>query len=108
MATQVREQDRTIETTRDSIKAICVAKDLREENPMTLAVPFTGHEQNLLIPAYTRTLPDSNSVKKVLIRFATRMAEVYDTLVAPPATERGRIENEMVKARHDRFISFLR
>ena len=108
MATQAREQDRTIETTRDSIKTAYVATDLREGNQMTLAAPFSEHGQHLAIPAYIRTLPNSDSVKKVLVRFATRMAKVYDTLVAPPATERGRIENAMVKAKHDRFISFLR
>ena len=50
----------------------------------------------------------SRSITKVLVGFANRLAVVYDLLVAPPATERGRISNAMVRAKHDRFISFLR
>ena len=106
MATQVSEQDRAIETTRDPINAVYVSQDVNNGNQGTSEVPNEGLTQ--AIPDRTESSSSSYGVTKVLVKFARRMAAAYDALVAPPATERGRIENAMVKAKHDRFISFLR
>ena len=60
------------------------------------------------IPVQRDETLSSSSFRKALVGFVRRLAVVYCLLVAPPATEQERIRNAMVKAKHDRYISFLR
>ena len=110
MATQTRERDRVIEMKLEAVKTIDLSQDVNEGSVVTSSVHGMSEAQIAIkaLPDHIDGLPSSHSITKVLVRFARQMAVVYDLLVAAPATERGRIENAMAEANHDRFISFLR
>ncbi len=96
MATQICEQGLMIKAMQGSID--------------TPTVPLPSETQNG-IQAITEQRDGSRSssiIPKVLAGLAKQLAAVYVSLSRPPATERGRTRNAMAKAKHDRFISFLR
>ncbi len=110
MATQTHERDIVIETKQGVVQTIDLRKMVVEGSLATSTVQVRGEAQIACqaIPDQRDGSLTSRSITKVLVRFANRLAVVYDLLVAPPATERGRISTAMVRAKHDRFISFLR
>lgn len=110
MATQISEQDLVLETKQTVVQRVDLRQEVKETSLCTPTVQVPSGDQNAC-----RAMPDprdglliSYSIRKALARFARQLAVVYDMLVAPAATERGRIRNAMVKAKHDRYISFLR
>ena len=110
MATQTRERDLVIETEQGVVQTIDLLQMVVEGSLATSTVQVRSGAQIACqaIPDQRDGALTSRSITEVLLRFAKRLAVVYDLLVAPPATERGRISNAMVRAKHDRFISFLR
>ena len=110
MATQTRERDLVIETKQGVVETTGSRQDAREGSlaAPTVQVPSGCQKAYQAVPNRRDGSLSSRSTTKGLGRFAKQLAVVYDLLAAAPATERGRIRNAMVRARHDRFISFLR
>ena len=96
MATQIRDQGLMIKATQGSI-----------DTP-TVLLPSGTQNGIQAITEQREGSPSSSIIPKVLAGLAKQLAAVYELLVAPPATDRGRISNAMVRAKHDRFISFIR
>ena len=110
MTTQTREQELIIETNRAVVENIDLGQEKRQGDPGKSAVQVQSEVQEACpaIPDQGDGSPGGHSITKVLVRLVRPLAIVFDLLVSPPATERGHIENAMVKAKHDRYISFLR
>ena len=110
MATQTRERDLVIETKQEVVQTIDLCQEEREGSLGTSIVHVQSGAQKTCqaIPDQRDVTLSSYRIRKALVRVANQLIVVYDMLVAPPATERGRVRNSMVKAKHDRFISFLR
>ncbi len=96
MTTQTDERDLVIETKQECL------------DTSTVQIPSEDQKTCQAIPDQRKGALSSYSIRKGLVRFVEKLAVVYDLLVAPPATERGRIKNAMARARHDKYISFLR
>ena len=96
MATQIREQGLMIKAMQGSIDTTTVLLPSESQNGIqAITEQSDGSRISSIIP-------------KVLAGLAGQLAAVYVSLSRPPATERGRTWNAMVKAKHDRFISFVR
>lgn len=110
MATQTRRQELIIETNQAVIEYIGLGQEMRQGDLGSSAVHVLSEVQEACpaIPDQGDGSLGGHSITKVLVRLLRPLAMAYDLLVSPPATERGRIENAMVKAKHDRYISFLR
>ena len=110
MATQTHEQDVVTETKQAVVQTIDQLQEMAEGSLGTSAVQVPSGDQNACqaIPDQRDDTLSSYSIRKVLARVGKRLVVIYGMLVAPPATERERINNAMVKAKHDRYISFLR
>ena len=110
MATQTRERDFVIETKQGAVEITGSRQDVKEGSlaAPTVQAPSGGKKSCQALPDQRDGSLKSRSITKALVRFAQQLAVVYDLLAATPATERGRVSNAMVRARHDRFISFLR
>ena len=110
MTIQTRERELIIEAEQKVFQTIDPCQEVREERPGTPTVQTSSGDQNprQAIPDPSDWSLSSHRIRKALARFGKQLAAVYDMLVAPPATKRGHIRNAMVRAKHDRFISFLR
>ena len=110
MATQTRERELIIEMKQVVVQSIDLCQEVSEESLSAPTVLVSSETQRGIqaITEHRGGSLGSSIIKKVLAGLARQPAAVYVSLSRPAATERGRIKNAMVKARHDRFISYLR
>lgn len=110
MATQIRERDLVIEMKQGLVQTIDPCQKVMEGSLATSTVQVRSGARMAWQAILDQRDGSFSSyiITKVLVRPLKQVAMVYDLLVAPPATERGHIRNAMVRARHDRFISFFR
>lgn len=110
MTTQTREQELIIETNRAVVENIGLGQEAKQGDLGTSGIKVQSVVQETYQPISAQRSGSFHKhiTAKVLVGLSKPLAMVYGLLVSPPATERGRIENAMVKAKHDRYISFLR
>ena len=110
MATQTRERDLFIETNQGVVQTIDLCQEVRERNLGSSAVQVLSGFQKASQAILDKSDGSFSSdfTTKAFVRLLKLLTTVHNLLVAPPATERGRIRNAMAKAKHDRFIRFLR
>ena len=96
MTTQTHERDISIEAKQASL------------DTSTVQVPSEDQKAYQAIPDQRDRSFSSYSIRKGLVRFVEKLAVVYGLFVTPPATEGEHIRNAKLRARHDKYISFLR
>ena len=96
MTTQTHERDLAIEAKQGSL------------DTSTVQIPSEDQKTYQAIPDQRGRTLSSYSIRKGLVRFVEKLAVVYGLFVTPPATKREHIRNAKLRARHDKYISFLR
>ena len=96
MTTQTHERDLSIEAKQGSL------------DTSTVQIPSEDQKACEAIPDRRDGTLSSYSIRKALVRVAKQLVVVYGLFVTPPATKREHIRNAKLRARHDRYISYLR
>ena len=105
----------TISTHQQEVARVTVQEAARleealENRPSTTVVPLIRDPRtaNTALSDHHIEWLSPRKYVKVLVRLAGKVMAINGRLFGPPATEQDRIQAQVLKARHDRYISFFR
>lgn len=110
MATQIRERDLLTEMNPTLVQTIDRPQETSVVSPsgIPVQVPSTAKSTSQPKSDHQGRWFDLRIPRSALVGCVRQLLMVHDLLFGLPATERDRINSHIIRARHDRYISFYR